>query len=248
MQYRLSFLLQSAGVCLTTVIEFVGVWVLFHRFGQLRGWSLPEVAAFYGTISITFSIADALSRGFDQFGSMVKTGEFDRLLVRPRSTFLQLIGQEFTLRRFGRFSQGAAVLVWGLQAAKAAWSIENALLLGFTILGGVCLFTGLVMLQATSAFWTTETLEVWNAFTYGGVFMSQYPVTIYRSWFRRFFTCVIPLACVSYFPLIEILRKPDPLGSPFIFRWLAPVAGVIFLGLALQIWRIGVHHYCSTGS
>src|SRR5688572_15803297 len=105
LQYRVSFILQSVGHCAMTAIEFLGVWALFHRFGALRGWSLPEAAMFYGMISITFSIADAFARGFDLFGNMIKTGDFDRLLVRPRSTVLQLIGQEFTLRRAGRFVQ-----------------------------------------------------------------------------------------------------------------------------------------------
>ena len=70
----------------------------------------------------------------------------------------------------------------------------------FAIAGGVCLFIGLIILQATSAFWTTESLEVWNAFTYGGVTMSQYPLSIYRPWFRRFFTFVIPLGVRQLLP------------------------------------------------
>jgi ABC-2 type transport system permease protein len=114
--------------------------------------------------------------------------------------------------------------------------------------GGICLFLGLVILQATSAFWTTESLEVWNAFTYGGVTMSQYPIAIYRPWFRRVFTYVIPLACINYFPVVAVLGRPDPLGTPRILQWLAPLAGVAFLGISLQFWKIGVRHYRSTGS
>jgi len=113
---------------------------------------------------------------------------------------------------------------------------------------GVCMFLGLIILQATSAFWTTETLEVWNAFTYGGVTMSQYPVEIYRPWFRRFFTFVIPIACINYFPAIAIMGKPDPLGSTPATQWLAPLAGPAFLLIALCVWRFGVRHYRSTGS
>ena len=109
-----------------------------------------------------------------------------------------------------------------------------------TVAGGVCLFIGLLILQATSAFWTTESLEVWNAFTYGGVSMSQYPAEIYRPWFRRFFTFVIPLACVNYFPGVAILGRPDPLGTSITFQRLAPLAGPLFLLIALQVWKIGV--------
>jgi ABC-2 type transport system permease protein len=78
--------------------------------------------------------------------------------------------------------------------------------------------------------------------------MSQYPIAIYRPWFRRVFTYVIPLACINYFPVVAVLGRPDPLGTPWIVHWLAPLAGVVFLGVSLQFWTIGVRHYRSTGS
>ena len=140
------------------------------------------------------------------------------------------------------------MLAWAISTLHRTWSAWTAVLLAEAVAGGVCLFTGLVVLQATSAFWTTESLEVWNAFTYGGAFMSQYPVAIYRPWFRQFFTFVIPLACVNYFPVIAVLHRKDPLGSPALFQWLAPLAGVAFLLVALQVWKFGVRHYRSTGS
>ena len=248
LEYRASFAMQTAGQFLVTGLEFFAMVALFHRFGAIRGWTLQEVAFFYGLISITYAFADAIARGFDVFGNMVKYGDFDRLLLRPRSTVLQLFGQELTLRRIGRLAQGVGVLLFAVHALDVAWSADRVALLVFAIAGGVCLFIGLIILQATSAFWTTESLEVWNAFTYGGLAMSQYPIAIYRPWFRRFFTFVIPLACVNYFPGVAVLGRPDPLGTSLVFQWVAPVAGPIFLLMALQCWKVGVRHYQSTGS
>ena len=248
LEYRGSFVLQAVGQFLVTGLEFVAILALFNRFGEIRGWALPEVAFFYGLISITFAIADAIARGFDVFGNMVKFGEFDRLLLRPRSTVLQLFGHELTLRRIGRLGQGVAVMVIAISALDVAWTAGRIALLGLTIASGVCLFIGLIIFQATSAFWTTESLEMWNAFTYGGVSMSQYPMEIYRPAFRRFFTFVIPLACINYFPGVAILGRPDPLGTSIVMQSVAPLAGPIFLLIALGIWRFGVRHYQSVGS
>ncbi|CAN5503228.1 ABC-2 family transporter protein [soil metagenome] len=248
MQYRVSFLMQTLGQFLITGMEFVGVWLLFHRFGQLKGWTLPEAAFLYGLISITWAIAESLGRGFDLFGETIKAGDFDRLLLRPRSTVLQLIGQELTLRRIGKFLQGAIVLCYALSQLRIDWKLAHIALLPMTIACGVCLFVGILILQATSAFWTTESLEVWNAFTYGGIFMSQYPLPIYRRWFSRFFTFVIPLACINYFPAVAMMQRDDPLGYSPAFHWLSPLAGPAFLLIALQVWKFGVRHYRSTGS
>lgn len=248
MEYRASFLMQTAGQFLVTGIEFLGIWALFSRFGQIGGWTVGEVAFFYGLISITWSIADAITRGFDVFGTTVKNGDFDRVLLRPRSTIMQLLGYELTLRRMGRFAQGLAVLLFAVEMLDVTWSGPRIALLALAVIGGVCLFIGLMVLEATSAFWTTESLEVWNAFTYGGVTMSQYPLEIYRPWFQRFFLFVIPLGCVSYLPGVAVLGRPDPLGTPLPLQWIAPLVGPLFLLICLRAWRFGVRHYQSTGS
>jgi ABC-2 type transport system permease protein len=248
MEYRASFLMQSAGQFAVTGIEFLGIWALFDRFGAIKGWGLYEVALFYGLISVTFAISDAVTRGLDVFGATVKAGDFDRLLVRPRSPILQLLGHELTLRRLGRLMQGVTVLAIASSGLDLTWSPDRLLLLGLAIACGVCLFVGLMLLQATSTFWTIESLEVWNAFTYGGVTMSQYPVSIYRPWFRQFFTVVIPLACISYYPGVAILGRPDPLGMPPVTGWVGPLVGPLFLLGCIGVWRFGVRHYQSTGS
>jgi ABC-2 type transport system permease protein len=248
MQYKASFVMLSLGHFFGTGVEFVTVWALFERFGSLEGWTMPEVAVFYGLVNIAFAFSDAASRGFDIFGSMVKSGEFDRLLLRPRSTALQLAGQELTLRRVGRLAQGLFVMLWGAATLHLPWTVGHIVLLLFTIFGGACLFYGIIVLQATLAFWTTESLEIVNTVSYGGVQATSYPLAIYRRWFQRFFTFVIPLACISYFPVVAILGRQDPLGSSRLFQILAPLVGMAFLAIALQVWEVGVRHYTSTGS
>ena len=119
----------------------------------------------------------------------------------------------------------------------------------FAIAGGVCLFMGLVVIQATCSFWTVETLEVFNSLTHGGCEAGKFPVSIYKKWFRTLFIFVVPLACVQYFPSLAVFEKVDPMmASPVWLQWSAPAMGVLFLAAALQVWRFGVRHYRSTGS
>lgn len=247
LQYRASVVMQALGLLLITVIEYVGLWALFARFGHIGGWTLPEVALLYGMVDVAFAISETLNRGFDSFPAMVVSGDFDRLLVRPRSTVLQLLGQELSLRRLGRLVQGLGVLIWAAAVLPIAWSPGKLLLLLAAIAGGVCLFIGLSVVQATIAFWTVEPLELMNAFTHGGVETGHYPLTIYRGWFRKLFTYVIPLGCVNYLPALVILDG-GPGGAAGLVGWLAPLGGALFLLAALQLWKLGVRKYVSTGS
>jgi ABC-2 type transport system permease protein len=157
--------------------------------------------------------------------------------------------------RVGRLAQGLVVLGWSLHTIGIAWSPGTALVIVCTILSGVCIFAGLFVLQATMSFWTIETLEIMNTVTYGGTETAQYPLTIYRPWFRRFFTFVIPLACVNYLPLSPLLihfhshfHSPTESVAAQGMAVLSPLVGLLFLGICFSLWKVGVRHYHSTGS
>lgn len=245
LEYRASVVMLAAGQFFVTCIDFAGIWALFDRFRSIRGWQLAEVGLLYGMINLSFAIAEATARGFDTFETLVRSGDFDRILLRPRSPALQVAGRELQLFRAGRFTQGAVIFGWACWSLEIAWSPAKVLLAAAAIVGGACVFAGLFVLQATLSFWSTSTLELLNTVTYGGVETAQYPLDVYRPWFRRFFTLVVPLACANYLPAQAILERPGT--TPWV-PWVAPLFGVLFLLASLRAWNYGVRHYRSTGS
>jgi ABC-2 type transport system permease protein len=178
----------------------------------------------------------------------LRTGAFDRLLLRPRALALQLMGHDFRISRAGRLLQGLAVIVFASVQAGIAWTPATLALALFAVAGGVALFLGILVLQATLSFWTVEGLEVANVLTYGGVEAAQYPLSVYARWFRQLLTFVVPLACVAYYPALTILGRADPLGAPAWVGAVSPLAGFVFLAAAFWVWGRGLRHYASTGS
>ena len=248
-QYPAATLMLTAGHCAATAIEILGLYALFDRFGPVGGWSFGEAAVFYALVNIMFSIADLLSRGFDVFGTdFVRTGAFDRVLLRPRTAALQLMGYEVRLSRLGRLLQGLVVLIISTNLVPITWDAAAVATAMWAVAGGVALFIGILIFQATLAFWTVESLEIVNVLTYGGVQAAQYPLNIYAAWFRRVLTFGVPLACVAYYPVLAILQRSDPLGAPDWLLPIAPLAGFVFLAVSLLAWRAGVARYASTGS
>ncbi|MGE0424396.1 MAG: ABC transporter permease [Reyranellaceae bacterium] len=248
-QYPAATLMLILGQCAATSIEILGVYALFGRFGSVGGWSFGEAALFYALVNITFSLADLITRGFEVFGTdFVRTGAFDRVLLRPRAAALQLAGHEVRLSRLGRLIQGVVVLVIATRLVPIDWDTATIAMAVWAVIGGVALFFGILVLQATMAFWTVESLEIANVLTYGGVQAAQYPLNIYAAWFRRLLTFGVPLACVAYYPVLVILDRPDPLGAPGWLLPFTPLAGFAFLALSFLAWRAGVARYASTGS
>lgn len=238
----------AVGQFLAIGIEFAGIWALFDRFGNLRGWSLPEVALLYGMANTAFALADMFGRGFDSFSTMVKAGDFDRLLLRPLPTPFQLTAQELVLMRIGRMSCGLLALLWAMAKLGIGWDVGKILLLVFSLLAGACVFFGLFVLQAVFSFWTVESLEVWNTVTYGGVEAAQFPMTIYRSWMRDLFTFIVPIACLNYIPASVLLNRTEEMGISPLIAWGCPLVGFLFLAICLRTWAFGERKYCSTGS
>jgi len=249
MLYPGAFILGFLSNASLTGIEFLGIWALFARFRHIHGWTFAEVALFYGVVNIAFAMADVLTRGFDVFGpQFIKTGNFDRVLLRPRPASLQLMGYEFRLAPFGRMIQGIAVFAVAIALLSPQWGPADILLLAWSVAGGAALFFGILVLQATLAFWTVESLEIANTLTYGGVEAAQYPLDIYTAWFRRFLIFVVPIGCVTYFPIAAVLDRVDATGIPRALAEAAPVTGFLFLAASFIVWRLGIRHYTSTGS
>ena len=248
LQYRASFALSAVGQLAITSIEYLGLVGLFTRFDHVATFSLAEVSIFYGVSSLSIALADTMVWPFDHFSELLRRGDFDRMLVRPRSTVLQLAGHTLDLRRIGRILQAALVLAYGISHAHGAWWWLSVPLVAAAVLSGAAVFFALWWLQATLCFWSTESLELMNILTYGGHETSRYPMSIYPRPLRRFFTFVVPLACTSYFPVVAALGRADPLGTPLWAQCCMPLLGFAFVGVAALGWSIGLRRHSSTGT
>ena len=112
------------------------------------------------------------------------------------------MGSELQLLRLGRVCVGLFALIWGAWGLDVSITAGGWLLIGLSMMGGTLLFSGIIFMQATMAFWTVEPMEVWNVITHGGVEVTQYPLTIYGAKLRGFFSRLVPLAAVNFRPLI----------------------------------------------
>jgi ABC-2 type transport system permease protein len=153
-----------------------------------------------------------------------------------------------TLRRVGRLIQGALVFAYGAARTglRADWS--TVVLLALVFLNGVSFFMAIIVFQAAASFWTVESLEVFNSLSYGGVYSAQYPLTVYKEYFQKFFLFVVPMGAVMYVPICTLLGREAFPGLPPAAGFFTPFAGLVFLALAGLFWRLGVRHYRSTGS
>jgi ABC-2 type transport system permease protein len=248
LQYRTSFFLFLTSQALVAGLDLAVIAVLFSQVSSLAGWSGIEVALLFGVAGLGFGLADLFVSQVETASQHIKAGTFDLFLLRPAGALMQLCAAEFAPRRLGRSIQPLIVIVIALQRVDVAWTPLDVIVIPLAVISGAVIFGAIFVITSSIAFWTVETQEIANSFTYGGVTLSEYPIDVFGIWLRRFVIFVVPLAFTSYMPVAYLLDKPVPFGLPSSLAFASPLVALALARVARAVWTQAVRHYRSTGS
>lgn len=248
LQYPLSFLLQTLAQLIMEGGEMLAVILLVDRFDHLRQWTAGDLYFFFGLMSVTFYITECFGRGITgNFPSMVRTGQLDTLLIRPRGILTQVLCSAVDPRRITCIAVGTASLILGSRLSRVDWTVANLLLLAESIFCGFWLILGLFLMEAILCIHSVKSVEIANALTYGGRSACQYPVDVFPRSLRTLFTVIAPFALVMHVPASQILGKPI-FGWPAWAAWISPLAGILLFAFMVLLFSRAMRFYRSTGS
>lgn len=246
MAYPASFWMMAASNFVVGGLDLVGIWILFHTVDSLGGFGLSEIAFLYGATGLALGLADMFVGRVERLGQMIRLGKLDTMMVKPVPLLAQVCADEFALRRIARVVQ--MTLVFLAASVYVDWSPARALVAVGMVVSGTVIFFSVFIGFACLQFWTADSSEVANAFTYGGNTVTQYPLTVFPSEVVKGLTFLLPLAFVNWYPCLYILDRPDPFGLPAALQLASPLAATVTATVAFLVWRTGVRHYASTGS
>jgi len=138
MEYK-GWWLTCLHVLFSAMAEPLVIVLMFARFGNLGEWTLPRILFIYSIAFLSFSIAKFLCTGFDYFiNDMVRGGDFDRLLLRPKPLALQVAASRFNIQRLANPVAALIIMAWAISQLGISFSITNSFMLAFALLGGFC--------------------------------------------------------------------------------------------------------------
>lgn len=242
-QYKTSFILTVLGQFLISFSSFLAFYFMFLRFNKVNGFSFDDCMISFSVILLSYAISDCISYGFKYFPILLSTGEFDRIMLRPANELFSVLVSKIEFASIGRMCQGILITIYAVTNFQSIWTVEKVAVYILMILGGILYFVGFYILYAGFCFFTIEGLEFMNIFTDGGREFGKYPLVIYGDKILKFFTYIIPLACVQYYPLLYLLDRNTSMFAP-----IAPLSLLIFFFLCISFWKFGVRNYKSTGS
>jgi viologen exporter family transport system permease protein len=247
LQYRTDTFIVIAMALAFQGTGFAFVWVLLSRFESLAGWTLGQVAFLYGLRLIVHALAGVLTGPIFSLESQVRSGEFDRYLLRPISPLVQFMTQRVEISILGDLLGGVAVFVVANQTLGLAWSPSAVVYLGLAILGGALVEGSVRILIGAATFRTLSSQSL--LFLTDSVFsnFANYPLSIFGTILQNVFTFILPLAFVAYLPATALLQRTAELQVSPAFAYAAPIVGLAWAFVAARVFNHELAQYQSAG-
>jgi ABC-2 type transport system permease protein len=242
--YRGDLLADLFATALGGLSSLFFVLLFFARVDELAGWRRDEVLFIVGLAMMSYGLFGTVSWNLFEFGDRyVIEGRFDRVLLRPISTWAQVLFDHFRIPVLSETLIGAGVVVYaerslGLGLGPLQWGF-----VAFTVLCGTAIYLFVFSILASVSFHFEDRIgvapPVFNLIPFG-----RWPQEIFPPAVRFLLRWVIPFAFVAFYPATGALDRPE-WGA---LAGLALAVALAFALLAALSWRIGVRRYESTGS
>lgn len=243
MSYRADFIISTIGMIFTNISGFVTFWILFKNFPSIMGWSYYEMLFMYGFSLVAMTPVQCLFDNNWNLRHYVYSGDFIVYCFRPINLFFYYISEVFDIKGLGQLAFGIGTLIYSWDKLGLDVSFLIIVKLILFLLTASIFMIAIMNASAATCFWVMQSGYIMDMVNKLKDY-SKYPITIFNSVFRFIFTFIIPVAFISYYPSLVILR-PDNVP---ILSWISPFIGCLFFWLSYKLWMYGAMNYNGTGS
>jgi ABC-2 type transport system permease protein len=242
--YRGDFLADLFATSLGGLSSLFFVRLFFVPVDSLAGWRREEVLFIVGLSSMSYGLFATVSWNLFEFGDRyIIEGRFDRVLLRPISSWAQILCDQFRIPVLSETLIGAGVVAWYSRSLQLHFTALEWGFVGLTVLCGAAIYVFVFSMLASVAFHFEDRIgvapPVFNMIPFG-----RFPQEIFPWPIRALLRWVIPFGFVAFYPATILLDRSKWGGIAL----LAPLVTIAFGLLNALVWRFGVRRYESTGS
>jgi ABC-2 type transport system permease protein len=236
-----------AGFFANLMVQMIGVLfvtALFSKIPVIKGWGRYEVFFIYGFSQISLGLFFVLFSNLLELSERyILEGNFDRLLLRPLSSFFQVITERVHLEESPTVILGLVMAAWAAGRMHVHLSAGEIILAGFLLACASLIYLGIFTVLISLTFWFKDRGSLVSVMLNLSSF-SKYPTPVFGPEIRLLLSWIIPFAFTAFYPAARFLGRAE-------FSGLALATPLVALGLmaaAAVLWRCGVRSYESTGS
>ena len=227
-----------------TLASFSFVYILFHRVSSLQGWKFEELVFIYGFSITCLGFFNILSLNLYEFGERyIIEGRFDQVLLRPLHSLFQVLFEAFRIESLQEVVTGCCLVAYAAHRLRLNPGIGEILLFPLMVISGVIIYLSIFTILTSVSFWFEDRIgiipPIYNMIPFG-----RYPTSIYNAFLQFMLSWIVPFAFASFYPTTLFLGRFEYLA----FFLLVPFMAVLFGGLAIFSWNLGVRNYQSVGN
>src|SRR5512142_1070614 len=144
MEYRLNFFIGATSTAFLQAASLAAIWVVMRQIPSLNGWSFYEVIMVYGLLTMGESITHMFADNLWTVGwNYVRSGDFDRLLVRPIDPLFHLLADRFCHDGLGNLATGLILVGAAMHNLHIAWTALRSVYMMMAVLSGGAIFIAL---------------------------------------------------------------------------------------------------------
>ncbi|MDQ0173390.1 ABC transporter permease [Paenibacillus tundrae] len=242
LSFKADFWIMFLSGSLSQILNIIFIFVLFNRIPTLAGWDMWEIAFMLSLFYITEGLASIFFEGTWSLPSIVNRGEFDRLLLRPIPTVIQIFTLGFGPQGVGNVLLGLTILVYSFKETAMELTPSNIVLLSFSILFGVIIRVAINLITSITSFWTKNGNPIMMA-SNSILEFSKYPISIYILPIK-ILLLLIPYSYITFIPAALFFEKEF---WKYLF-YLFPVVTVYIILVAKLVLKLALNKYESFGN
>jgi ABC-2 type transport system permease protein len=232
MEYRVSFITQVVGMMLNNFFYFA-IWIVFFdRFKEVRGWGISDMYITFGVIASSFGLVSLFFGNSFMLGDIINNGRLDYYLSLPRPVLLHTISSRMISSGMGDFSYGFLSY-----AVSGHFTWDGLLRFVLAILLAATVFASFLIIVNSLAFWVGVVSSFSNLMVSAVINFGIYPYSLFDNYAKLILLTVVPAALMGAVPAEFIAQ--------FTWQTLAELllGALIFLGLAITVFRVGLKRY-----
>lgn len=245
MEYRTDFLIGMLSFFVMQASNIIFISVIFSRVPHLNGWSYHEVLFIYGFSQIPRGIDHLFTDNLWLLANFyVKSGQFDKYLLRPINPLFHLIAERFQPDAFGEIIIGVSIVIYAYKQLALSFTLLQWGLFVIAVLAGVVIYTSIKLIGASLSLWTKKSQQ-FLFIIYQLADFSSYPISIFSTFIKVILTFIIPFSFVAFVPASFFIGRPY---IPMTILACVLVASVLWSIAYHGVWKQGLKAYESTGS
>ncbi|WP_026690846.1 ABC transporter permease [Alteribacter aurantiacus] len=243
LQYRSDLVVELFSDFLFQAVNLIFILVVFGHTTLLSGWSQEEIIFIYGFFLVPYAIFSSFFNIWDFNDRYIVKGEMDRVLTRPIHSLFQIIIERMELESMFGVITGIAIMFYAGSQLGLTISWYDPFMFLLMVAGGSLIYAGIFIILASISFWSDSRTDImpmmYNIGNYG-----RYPVDIYNQVIRYVLTWILPFAFVGVYPAAFFLGRDEW----YMYAFLTPVMGLIFISISVFAWNEGVKRYRGAGN